>query len=80
MDARNWNAAHGGVYVPESEYGKANPWLPEGERIITASDGRKAFVTVDCASLPDNLVESHFFGHSRGAFTGADRAHCWQAV
>ena len=32
------------------------------------------FVTVDCASLPENLVESHLFGHSRGAFTGADRA------
>lgn len=32
------------------------------------------FVTVDCASLPENLVESQLFGHSRGAFTGADRA------
>ena len=32
------------------------------------------FVTVDCASLPETLVESHLFGHSRGAFTGADRA------
>lgn len=34
----------------------------------------KPFVTVDCASLPETLVESHLFGHSRGAFTGADRA------
>lgn len=32
------------------------------------------FVTVDCTSLPDNLVEAHLFGHARGAFTGADRA------
>lgn len=32
------------------------------------------FVTVDCASLPETLVESHLFGHARGAFTGADRA------
>lgn len=32
------------------------------------------FVTVDCASLTETLVESHLFGHSRGAFTGADRA------
>ena len=32
------------------------------------------FVVVDCASLPETLVESQLFGHTRGAFTGADRA------
>lgn len=31
------------------------------------------FVIVDCASLPENLVESSLFGYKKGAFTGADK-------
>jgi len=34
----------------------------------------KAWVDINCAALPDHLVESELFGYERGAFSGADRS------
>lgn len=34
----------------------------------------KNFVVVDCAALPETLIESSLFGYEKGAFTGADRS------
>ncbi len=44
-------------------------------RAIHDASGRAggAFVVVDCSAIAESLIDSHLFGHVRGAFTGAER-------
>jgi two-component system response regulator PilR (NtrC family) len=44
-------------------------------RLIHENGARRdrPFVAVNCGAIPENLMESEFFGHRKGAFTGADR-------
>lgn len=40
---------------------------------LNSARAEKSFVVVDCAALPETLVESLLFGHVKGSFTGADK-------
>ncbi|MCK4695329.1 MAG: sigma-54-dependent Fis family transcriptional regulator, partial [Candidatus Cloacimonetes bacterium] len=45
-----------------------------------SSRKNKAFYPINCPAIPDNLFESEFFGHKKGAFTGAieDKTGCFE--
>lgn len=42
---------------------------------FSSNRARNPLIPINCGGIPDNLLESEFFGHKKGAFTGADKSH-----
>jgi len=57
--------------------GESGSGKERASRLIHAKSSRadKLFVPVNCGAIPENLMESEFFGYKKGAFTGADGDH-----
>ncbi len=66
-------ATHDVTVLLNGETGTGKTFLA---RLVHEHSPRKQyrFLTVPCGAIAANLIESEFFGHARGAFTGADRS------
>ncbi|RMF60202.1 MAG: sigma-54-dependent Fis family transcriptional regulator [Calditrichaeota bacterium] len=56
----------------QSENGTGKELIASAIHYNSARKG-KPFIKINCASIPENLIESQLFGHEKGAFTGAIR-------
>jgi two-component system, NtrC family, response regulator len=62
-------ASSGATVLLLGESGTGKEVLTQGLHVASKRTGK--FVAINCAAIPDNLLESELFGYERGAFTGA---------
>jgi two-component system, NtrC family, response regulator len=55
------------------ETGTGKELFARAVHLVSERRARKCIV-VDCAAMPDNLIEGFLFGHEKGAFTSADQS------
>jgi transcriptional regulator with PAS, ATPase and Fis domain len=70
---RLWTASGSRAPVPTYLWGESGSGKEVVARHVHQKSRRssKPFISVNCAAIPENLLESELFGHEKGAFTGA---------
>lgn len=68
-------AQHDAGVVITGESGVGKEYAAQYLHRCVDSGRERPFIAVNCAALPENLLEAEMFGYEKGAFTGAERRH-----
>ena len=68
-------AAHRETVLITGESGVGKEMIAKDLHLLASGDTPRPFSAVNCGALTDSLIEAELFGHEKGAFTGALRAH-----